>query len=204
MNGICLVKAISIPSRQVAWKTRMATIVATLGHANGKVARWALRRDEPIRVVAINAIKIERALCLFCAVIACLVLASGCVSSQPITLEAAIDKFYRAEKAHDWKTVWAFAHPVLKQKAGPYHEFAKDADERDDEPVSWRIISIEEITEPNLICELKGLRAVKVPMDVAVYYRDSKETVKAEDQTDYWVQLQNGRWLWYYRGGASD
>lgn len=204
MNGTCLAKTIGITPHLVAWRARTAASVATLAHAHGEETRYALRHDAPIHVVAITAIKLKWSPRPFCAVIACLVLASGCVSSRPMALEEAIDMFYRAEKAHDWKTVWAFAHPVLKREAGPYHEFAKVADEREDEPVSWRIINMEEIAEPNLIRELRGSRAVKVPMDVTVYYRDSRETAKAEDQTDYWVQLQNGRWLWYYRGGPSD
>jgi hypothetical protein len=188
----------------MTWRTRLAVIVGALPRADVEETECALRLNVLIHIVVTTDIARKRLLRMFCSMMACLMAVSGCVSSRPMALEETIDMFYRAEKSRDWKTVWSFAHPMLKQEAGPYYEFSKVADAREDNPISWRILRIEEIRDPHLIRNLRGTRAVKVPMDVTVYYRDSNETSKAEDQTDYWVQQHNGRWLWYYRGGPSD
>jgi hypothetical protein len=136
------------------------------------------------------------------AAIICFVLVAGCATSKHVPLETSIDALYRAEQTHDWKSMWALAHARLKQDCS-YKEFSKDFQEQEVDIISWTILGIEEIRDPYANLGVEAVKAVKVPMDVTIHYRDSKEAQKAEDQTDYWIQ-QNGRWIWYYRGWPTD
>ena len=142
-------------------------------------------------------------------VIACLVFATGCASLRPLSLESTINSYYRAEQIHDWKTVWSLTHPIFKEMwlkdGATYKEFVKISEEGQSESdlVSWRILSIEEIRDLDPRLGVGITRAVKVAMDVTIYWKDTKKTSKAWDQTDYWMQ-QDGRWLWYYRGWPTD
>jgi len=134
-------------------------------------------------------------------VIVCLVV-PGCAFLRSISLESTINSLYRAEQTYDWRTVWSLTHPMLKD-GSTYEESVKIWQEREDDLVSWRILSIEEIRDISLIHRLGGTRAVKVAMDVDIYWKDTKETSKAYDQTDSWIQ-QDGRWLLFYRGWPTD
>lgn len=136
-------------------------------------------------------------------VLACFTFCVGCRTPGKMSLESTIARLYKAEKANDWRTMWSLAHPLLKEGC-PYEEFLAISNARKDDLRSWRIVRIDEIRDSDLILRLRGTRAVKVPMDVTIYYKDTEETTKVEDQTDYWVLQHNGNWRWYYRGWPSD